>query len=66
MVGTHWMAEIEVCRSRPRVGNATLTIVASRIVMMAPSTTTTAGARISRVKTPAAGAALAVVAVAGA
>jgi hypothetical protein len=56
MVGTHWIVEIEVCRSWPKAGSATLTIVASRIVMIDPSTTTTAGARISRVKPPAAGA----------
>ena len=56
MVGTHWMTEIEACRSRPRVGSATLTIVASRIVMTDPSTTTVARARISRVRPSAAGA----------
>ena len=56
MVGTHWIVAIEVCRSWPRVGSATLTIVASMIVMTDPSTTTTARARISRVKPLAAGA----------
>jgi len=55
-VGTHWIVEIDVCRSWPRVGSATLTIVPSRIVMIAPITTTTAAARISRVKLSAAGA----------
>ena len=49
MVGTHWMVEIEVPKSRPSVGRATLTMVASRIVMIAPSTKTAERMRISRV-----------------
>src|SRR5262249_17276285 len=50
-VVTHWMVAIEVPNSRPSVGKATLTMVASRTVMIAPSTTTAASVRISRVST---------------
>src|SRR5262245_19379068 len=53
-VVTHWIVAIEVPNSRPSVGNATLTMVASRTVMIAPSTTTAARVRISRVSTDAA------------
>jgi hypothetical protein len=49
-VGIHWIVAIDVWKSRPSVGNATFTIVASSTVMIAPSTTTAASARISRVK----------------
>src|SRR6266540_4360553 len=42
------MVEIEVSKSRPSVGKATLTIVASRIVMIAPRTTTDASTRVAR------------------
>src|SRR5262249_10990547 len=45
------MVAIEVPNSRPSVGRATLTMVASRTVMIAPSTTTAASVRISRVST---------------
>src|SRR5215470_3393732 len=48
MVGTHWIVATEVRKTRPRVGRATFTIVASRIVMRDPSTTTTASVMISR------------------
>src|SRR6516225_9263796 len=50
-VGTHWIVAIEVWKSRPSVGSATLVIVASRIVMIVPSTTTAASVTISRVST---------------
>src|SRR5262249_36302712 len=50
-VVTHWMVAIDVPYSRPSVGRATLTMVASRTVMIAPSTTTAASVRISRVST---------------
>src|SRR5712691_7484325 len=49
MVGIHWMVATEVRKSRPRVGSATLTMVASRIVMIDPRTTTAARVRISGV-----------------
>src|SRR5262245_6565802 len=45
------MVATEVPNSRPSVGRATLTMVASRTVMIAPSTTTAANVRISRVST---------------
>jgi hypothetical protein len=44
---THWMVEIEVWKSRPSVGTATLTIVASRIGMIDPITTTVPSRRSS-------------------
>ena len=37
---THWMVEIDVWNSAPSVGMATLTMVASRIAMIIPITTT--------------------------
>src|SRR3569833_3184688 len=46
-VSTHWMVESEVWKSRPSVLIATFTIVVSRIVMIAPRTTTTASRRSS-------------------
>src|SRR5919201_7143532 len=45
---THWIVEIEVWKSRPSVGIATFTIVASRIAMIVPTTTTPPSTRISR------------------
>jgi hypothetical protein len=39
-VVTHWIVDSDVCRRPPSVSIATLTIVVSRIDMMAPSTTT--------------------------
>ena len=49
---THWMEEIDVSSSRPSVGIATFTIVASRIAITDPATTTPPRVRISR-STPA-------------
>ena len=39
---THWICEIELCRSCPSVRSATLTIVVSRIDMIIPRITTPA------------------------
>ena len=39
---THWISETVLCRSRPRVSNATLTIVVSRIDITMPRITTPA------------------------
>src|SRR5919197_1165693 len=44
-VETHWIVEIDAANSRPSVGIATFTIVASRMVMIVPSSTTAAGRR---------------------
>src|SRR5262249_17850668 len=41
-VSTHWIVAMEVPRSRPSVGIATLTMVRSRTVIAVPSMTTTA------------------------
>ena len=45
---THWIVEIDVWKSRPSVGIATLTIVASRMAMIDPITTTAPSCRSSR------------------
>jgi hypothetical protein len=46
-VATHWIVESGAWRSRPSVCSATLTIVVSRIDIIAPTMTTTATRRVS-------------------
>ena len=55
-VETHWIVGIDAWNSRPSVGIATLTIVASRMVMIVPRTTTAASRKMSRVSTRSGGA----------
>ena len=47
-VRTHWIVVIEAWKSPPRLGIATLTMVASRIAMTMPITTTPPRMRVSR------------------
>jgi len=51
---THWIVAMDVPRSRPSVGMATLTMVRSRTVIAMPRMTTIASRRISRSKVRAA------------
>ena len=51
-VATHWIVDSEACSSRLSVASATLTIVVSRIDMIAPITTTLATTMISRSSLP--------------